>query len=317
MAYSTLSFRIFFSSALTLLTLLASCVTDSDSKTAFDEIIEQDTIRVGAYRFNVRMAGPQDGPLVILLHGFPQTSYSYRHQLVTLADAGYRAVAPDMRGYSPEARPKSVEAYRMEHLVSDVIGIADVFKAQRFDLVGHDWGAAVGWTVAATAPDRVKSFTALSIPHLTAFQAAMSDPKCQQDKKSAYIQEFVKPNSEDIYLKNDRAGLRMIYRDMDQNEVEEYLRVLGNKEALGSALNWYRANFGPDAGKGGIGKVKVKTLFVWGAQDPAVGACAAQSSGQYVDEDRYEFKTLPDSGHWLLETDRELISSWILNHIKG
>jgi pimeloyl-ACP methyl ester carboxylesterase len=112
-------------------------------------------IPVGEDVFDASVAGPEDGEVVLLLHGFPQTSWSWRHQLQALGDAGYRAVAPDQRGYSPGARPEEVERYAIPALVGDVIAIADELGAHRFHLVGHDWGAAVAWQVAGRHPDRL------------------------------------------------------------------------------------------------------------------------------------------------------------------
>ncbi|MEA3055414.1 MAG: hypothetical protein QOD30_846, partial [Actinomycetota bacterium] len=130
-------------------------------------------IAVGENTFEARVAGPDDGEPVLLLHGFPQTSYSWRAQLEALGAAGYRAIAPDQRGYSPGARPTEVEAYAIEHLVADVVGMADALGLERFDLVGHDWGAAVAWATAITRPDRVRSLAALSVPHPDAFRRAL------------------------------------------------------------------------------------------------------------------------------------------------
>src|SRR3954470_2514177 len=110
-------------------------------------------IPVGDFTFDALAAGPDGGELVLLLHGFPQTSRSWRHQIPALAEAGYRAIAPDQRGYSPRARPAEVEAYRVDHLVADVLAIADWMGGHRFHLVGHDWGAAVAWQVAGRYPD--------------------------------------------------------------------------------------------------------------------------------------------------------------------
>src|SRR4051812_48257716 len=110
--------------------------------------------------------GPEDGELVLLLHGFPQSWWEWRHQLEALGKAGYRAVAPDQRGYSPGARPGGVEHYGVEELVADAVGFADALGVDRFHLVGHDWGAIVAWYVAATHPDRLKTLSIVSTPHL-------------------------------------------------------------------------------------------------------------------------------------------------------
>src|SRR5947208_11715275 len=114
-------------------------------------------VPVGSMTFRTRAAGPDDGELVLLLHGFPQSSAEWNAQLDALAAAGYRAIAPDQRGYSPGARPDGVESYTVEHLVADALGIADHFGGRRFHLVGHDWGAIVAWFTAIEHPSRLKS----------------------------------------------------------------------------------------------------------------------------------------------------------------
>ena len=123
----------------------------------------------GELVFDVLVAGPDDGPAVILLHGFPETAQSWVHQTPVLAAAGYRVIAPDQRGYSPDARPTEVTAYRTDRLVADVVGLADALGVDRFHLVGHDWGGAVAWQVAGRHPDRLLTLTVLSTPHPAAF----------------------------------------------------------------------------------------------------------------------------------------------------
>jgi pimeloyl-ACP methyl ester carboxylesterase len=127
-------------------------------------VIDRLEIDANGLTFTARAAGPHDGRRVLLLHGFPQTSWSWRAQLEDLGRAGYRAVAPDQRGYSIGARPRAVEDYRLEHLQSDVLALADAMEMGTFDLVGHDWGGMVAWVVAARHPDRVRSLTVVSTP---------------------------------------------------------------------------------------------------------------------------------------------------------
>src|SRR5687768_9465199 len=136
--------------------------------------MERIEIPAGEFVFDALAAGPADGELVVLLHGFPQTSHSWRHLLPVLAEAGYRALAPDQRGYSPRARPESVDDYRIEHLVADVLAIADWEGGHRFHLIGHDWGAAVAWQVAGRYPQRLRTLTVLSVPHPMAMSRAMA-----------------------------------------------------------------------------------------------------------------------------------------------
>src|SRR5882757_9029929 len=137
----------------------------------------------GQLTFDATAAGPDDGELVLLLHGFPQTKFAYRLQLPALAAAGYRAVAVDQRGYSPRARPVGTAAYHTEHLTADVLRIADALGADRFHLVGHDFGAVIGWQVAARHPDRLASYTSLSVGHPLAYVAALEDPSGEQRER--------------------------------------------------------------------------------------------------------------------------------------
>ena len=141
-------------------------------------------VAVGDLTFDVRTLGPGDGEPVVLLHGFPETSLSWTAVAPVLADAGFRVIAPDQRGYSPDARPSAVADYAMEHLVDDVLGLADALDLDTFHLVGHDWGAAVAWAVAAYHGDRLRTLTAVSVPHLAAFNAALRDDADQQERAS-------------------------------------------------------------------------------------------------------------------------------------
>src|SRR5689334_614079 len=134
------------------------------------------------YEFDADTAGDPRAPLVLLLHGFPQTSYSFREQLPALAARGFFAVAPNQRGYSPGARPKDVASYVMEELVADVLGFADALGAERFDLVGHDWGGQLSWLVAAYHAPRVRRLAVLSRPHPAAFASALRSDQRQAER---------------------------------------------------------------------------------------------------------------------------------------
>src|SRR3954470_293095 len=169
-------------------------------------------IPVGDMTFRARVAGPEDGRLVMLLHGFPETSASWLSQLDALAAAGYRAVAPDQRGYSPGARPEGVEHYATAHLVADVIAIADWLGGHEVDLVGHDWGGAVAWLLAARYPERLRSLSVVSTPHPAALFAAIADGKGDQQQRSQYMEVFrAEGTAEELLLANDASGLRQLY----------------------------------------------------------------------------------------------------------
>ena len=272
-------------------------------------------VAVGGFTFDVRMAGPDDGEVVILLHGFPQTSFEWRHQLRALGEAGFRAVAPDQRGYSSGARPPDVDDYALPLLVQDVIGLADAIGAERFHIVGHDWGAAVAWAVAVAARDRVITANPVSVPHPDAFAAVLNDPTSCQVAASAYFDLFVQPNSEDAFLANDHALLRGVYAGIDDEAIAEYVRVLGSKAALGAGLNWYRANIGNRTLQGPpVGSVEVPTMFTWSDGDTALCIDGAVLTEQYV-SGPYRFEVLEGVTHWIPDLAPDAMSSLLVEHV--
>ena len=150
---------------------------------------ETTAVAIGDLTFDVRIAGPDDGTPVVLLHGFPTTSLSWSSVVPALADAGLRVVAPDQRGYSPGARPAEVAAYATDRLAQDVVSLADALGLDRFHLVGHDWGAAVAWYVAAHHGHRLETLTTFSVPHLAAYNAALAHDADARERGS-YIRLF-------------------------------------------------------------------------------------------------------------------------------
>jgi len=271
-------------------------------------------LAVGDLVFEARADGPDDGALVVLLHGFPETSLSWRHQLPALAAAGYRAVAPDQRGYSPRARPTDVGEYRFDRLTSDVLGFADALGVERFHLVGHDWGGAVAWQVAGRHPDRLDTVTSVSTPHPAAFRHAIRDG--DQRDRSGYIQFFRAPEAEPFFLDDDATGLRALYTasSMPEEAVEEYVRVLTQPGAMTGALNWYRA---ADLGLvEGLGPISTPTMYVWSTSDPALGPDAAEATADHV-AGPYRFEVLEGVSHWIPEHAAETLNALLLAHLRG
>ena len=286
----------------------------STFNTAVDDVAVTQ-VDVNDFTYNVRISGPVDGEVVILLHGFPQTSYEWRHQLRALGEAGFRVVAPDQRGYSPGARPPRVEDYKVTHLVEDVIGLADAMGADRFHIVGHDWGAIVAWAVAIVARERVITANPISVPHPDAFAKVLNDPTSCQVEASAYFDLFVQPDSEDGFLVNDNAVLRAIFQDIDSQVISEYVRVLGSKSALGAALNWYRANIHNRSSEmPAVGTVQVPTMFVWSDGDAALCIDGAVLTEQYV-EGPYRFEIIEGVSHWIPDLAPDALTSLLLDHI--
>ena len=248
-------------------------------------------------RFDVRVAGPEDGVPVLLLHGFPQTSRSWLAVMDRLADAGLRLVAPDQRGFSPGARPDGVSSYTMEALGGDALAVADAMGFTGFHLAGHDWGAAVGWHLAAGHADRVLSLTAFSIPHLAAFGWALRhDP--EQQRLSTYMATFRTPDAaERELMADDAAALRAMYDGaVAVEDVEHYVELMAGG-ALTPGLNWYRAT-GRELSQTPV--VEVPTTYVWGDRDRATSHAAARRCEEFVSAD-YRFVTLEGITHWSLD----------------
>ena len=283
--------------------------------------------------FDALATGPEDGELVLLLHGFPQTGFSYRHQLRALGEAGYYAVAPDQRGYSPGARPEEIEAYGMVHLVGDVVRMAAALGRERFHLVGHDWGGAVAWATATYQPQRVLTLVVLSTPHFGAMSRALADPESEQYRRSAYFEDFAAPDSELGFLADDAARLRDILAGTGSSpeEIDVYLERLGDRETMRAALNWYRALQAsrappPPAATGDGGapratgapagpRVAAPTLYIWGTEDVAFSRDAVEATAEYVGGP-YALHEIEGAGHWLPEEEAETVTRLLLEHLR-
>ncbi len=273
-------------------------------------------VGVGSWTFTCRAAGPTDGRLVVLLHGFPQTSWSWRNQLSALADAGYRVVAPDQRGYSAGARPEGVENYAIEHLIADVLGIADEMGGHEFDLVGHDWGGAIAWYLAGRYPGRLRTLTVVSTPHPLAFAGALAGSEDQQ-QRSTYVSFFRQEGNvaETAMLADDAQGLRNLYQGsgLASEDAEEYLRVLTEPGALTGGLNYYRATSFAEAAQ--IGPIVTPTMYVWSTDDMALGRDAAEATAQFV-EGPYRFEVLEGVSHWIPEHAPDALNALLLDHLR-
>ena len=246
------------------------------------------------------MSGPADGQPVLLLHGFPQTRYTWRHQLPSLAEAGFRAVAPDQRGYSPGLRPPRVEDYHVDRLVGDVIELTERLGGP-VHLVGHDWGGQVAWLTASRHPDRVRTLTVLSRPHPAAFAASFSvDPA--QAERSKHHRGFDDPATADLLLDQGARRLRRLLAGsgVPSPDIEGYLEVLGERPALDAALNWYRAASGAGLRAADTPPVTVPTCYIWGTEDVSVGRVAAEATADHV-TGPYRLVEVAGGGHFLTD----------------
>lgn len=282
--------------------------------------LERREIELGGLTFEVDAAGPGDGPLVILLHGFPQSNYAWRHELPALAEAGYLAMAPNQRGYSPGARPLEVAGYAIEHLVGDIFALADHAGRERFHLVGHDWGGALGWLAAERAPERLRSLSILSRPHPNAFARALAETE-DQVKRSGHHKTLLPAEAAAGLLANGAEKLRAVYRrhNVPDGDVEAYLATLGDEAALNAAINWYRAGAGratagADGKAAGIAPTTVPTLYIWGDQDYPVSPQAAAWTADHVAAD-YTFVNLDGIGHFITDEKPGAVKGPLLEHL--
>ena len=268
--------------------------------------------------FTTDVAGPAGGSLVLLLHGFPESRHSWSEALPALATAGYRAVAPDQRGYSPGARPDPADLsnYAFDRLIDDAIEIAAAagYADKRFHLVGHDWGGQVSWGVAGKYPDRLASLTILSRPHPGSFRRALLDEAGDQKHRSRHHRAFLEPETGKMLLADNAKRLRegLSGQGVPAAALEQHLSVLGNAEAMEAALAWYRSNKGLAAE---IDTIKVPTLYVWGDADATVGPDAAHGTADFVGA-AFAMEVLPDVGHFVMDQAPARATELLLGHLK-
>jgi len=271
-------------------------------------------INLDNFIFNCRVAGVENnGEAVILLHGFPETSRMWYQLMPLLANEGFKVIAPDQRGYSQGARPLKISDYTIDKLSKDITDIADAFQLEKFHLIGHDWGSAVGWYTVSINANRIISWTALSVPHIDAFfESIATDTKQQQ--KSQYMSFFKKPILPELYFKIfGYKYLKDIWRKSSTLEIEKYLEVFKQRGALKASLNWYRANINNSNNL--IGNIETSTLILYGIKDMAIGEKSVDESAKYL-KGEYIIEKL-DVGHWLIQESFESISNSILKHLNA
>ena len=267
--------------------------------------------------FDALVAGGDDAPLVLLLHGFCSSLHTWRVQVPALAAAGYRAIAPSQRGYSPGARPDPADLtnYHFDRLVADALAIAAACgHAERpFHLVGHDWGASVAWGVADQYRDRVASLTVLSRPHPNSFNRALQMADGDQAHRSRHHTAFLEPDAGPLLLADDARRLRERWArsGVPAAVVEEHLSVLGNEPAMEAALAWYRAR---GAIRAPLGVVPAPVLYLWGDADDTVGRAAAEGTGEFV-SGPYRFETLAGVGHFVADQAPDRVNELLLAHL--
>lgn len=257
-----------------------------------------------------------EGPLVVLLHGFPGHWYSWREQIPALVEAGYRVVAPDMRGYNRSEKPPGVSAYRIGRLVEDVLALIDHCGVEHAHVVGHDWGGVVAWEVAARHPDSVDRLVVLNAPHPGAYRRELRDRNSDQAKRSWYVLLFQLPwLPEFLFRMGDQRLLETFLREgsndpdaFDREAIRRYKRACGRPGAMTAMLNYYRALFRgtvrgtvPGWGVPGAttsdGLIDRPTLLLWGLDDEALSPRLTDGVDEWVPE--IEVERVEGASHWV------------------
>jgi epoxide hydrolase 4 len=265
----------------------------------------------GGLRLHYVEAG--SGPLLVLLHGFPEFWYSWRRQIPALAKAGFHVVAPDMRGYNLSDKPADWRAYRVEALADDIAGLIGHFGKEPANLAGHDWGAAVAYGVAMYRPEVVRRLAILNVPHTERMLAGFRT--LRQLRKSWYMFFFQIPGLPEALLRRDdfafakralRADSRESFSDED---LERYAAAWGQTGALSGMINYYRAALrsSPRGAQSRLRPIAAPTMVIWGQRDRHLGAELAEPSSQWVPDVRMEW--IPEATHWVQHEQPERVNA--------
>ena len=257
------------------------------------------------------------GPAVLLLHGFPDSRYLWRHQIPVLAAAGFRVIAPDLRGFGDAPRPTDIRAYRRPALVADALGLLDALELERVHLVGHDWGASLSWRIAGSYPDRIDRLVVCSVgaPMTPGWETP------EQKKASWYFQFFCQPGMAEAAIAADDWK---IMREWCQGrgDHERYLDHLKRPGALTAGLNWYRGAFMPPApdetpwpSLPRWDKIRSPTLGLWGTEDPYLLEPQIAQSGAFVDAG-WRFERVADAGHWLMIDQPDTVNRLLVEFLR-
>jgi pimeloyl-ACP methyl ester carboxylesterase len=279
--------------------------------------LEHATLPTNGIRLHVVQSGSRYGSLVILLHGFPEFWYGWRRQIQPLASAGMRVWVPDQRGYNLSDKPKGTASYRFDELAHDIIGLIDSAGVEKCCLVGHDWGAAVAWWVAVKYPERLNKLAILNVPHpAVMLHTLTSNP--EQLRRSWYMFFFQIPFFSEAILRNDDCGfmVRVLLAgsapgSFTPADIDKYRQAWWRKGAITSMLNWYRAALHMPPDISGDMHIKVPTLMLWGAQDPALSREMAQPSLDLCDEGKLVF--FENSSHWVQHDASESVNRHLVD----
>jgi pimeloyl-ACP methyl ester carboxylesterase len=281
--------------------------------------IDQRLVQLSEVRLNVATAGPEDGPLVVLLHGFPEFWYGWRSQIPALAGAGFRVVAPDQRGYHRSDKPRGLAPYRIDRLANDIGELIAAQGRSRAMVVGHDWGGAVAWWLAIRHPSVVERLAVLNMPHpAVMFHHLMTNPK--QVRRSWYIFFFLLPGQAERAIESsDGVRLARVLAktanpgSFSDEDLAVYRAAWREPDALRGMLAWYRAAAMEQPFRILDRRIAAPTLLLWGTQDQALGEEMAEPSIARCDRGR--LITIEDATHWVHHDQPARVNQLLLEHL--
>lgn len=279
-------------------------------------------VRTNGVTLHTVLAGPEDGPPVVLLHGFPEFWWGWRMQIPALAGAGYRVIVPDQRGYNLSDKPRAARDYHIDILARDITGLLDSLGYETAHVVGHDWGAAVAWWLVFRHPGRVSRAAMLNVPFPTVLFDAIRGGNLAQLARSWYIFAFQLPGLAEAGFRAANAGSRNILRatgldtTFSAAELRRYEAAWARPGALTGMLNWYRAaaRAGLDLPRPEPGSLRVPVLLMWGERDAALGKELAQPSIDLCADGRLLF--FPAATHWLQHDLPQPVNEALLAFLK-
>lgn len=284
--------------------------------------LREHVVSTGRVRLHVVEAGPPDGPLVVLLHGFPEFWYGWRHQVPTLARAGYRVVAPDLRGYNLSDKPRDLDAYRLDVLADDVVALIQALGGgSARAVIGHDWGGVLGWWLGLARPDCLERLAILNAPHPTvAWRSLRSNPA--QWARSSYVLLFQLPGLPEWLLRRNRwrALERALFSvgrpdSFSAADLDRYREAWSRPGAITAMLNWYRAILRRPPPRPARAIVSAPLLLIWGTRDPVLGREMADASLAFGSDTRLE--TLEQASHWVQHDAPDQVNALLLQHLAG
>ena len=281
--------------------------------------LEHTYIETNGIKLHVVQAGPQSGVPVVLLHGFPEFWYGWRKQIPALVAEGCRVIVPDQRGYNLSDKPKGVKNYDVHILVEDIIGLIDALGYEKVNLVGHDWGAIVAWTLAIKYPERLHKLSIMNVPHPAVMRKFLSRD-LDQMRRSWYAMFFQLPWIPEVIIKrNDwREAVRALRgsnkrRSFTDEDIIKYKEAWSQPDAMTSMLNWYRAAVQHQPKISDSLRIKVPTLMMWGMKDFALTHRMARPSMDYVDEGNLIL--FPEATHWVQHDAADEVNHYLIDFI--